>query len=136
MTLIQATSHRNIYEGLMGFKKDNTEVVPLLATSYDVSEDGLTYTFKLRQGVKFHDEHPFNAQAVKFNIDRQMPENAVAKMSYASLVFGDVASSEVIDDYTIAIKMKKPSTPFLPQSAMCFAHQLSALQLCRNTTTM
>ena len=54
----------NIYEGLMGFKKDNTEVVPLLATSYDVSEDGLTYTFKLRQGVKFHDGTPFNAQAV------------------------------------------------------------------------
>ena len=111
----------NIYEGLMGFKKDNTEVVPLLATSYDVSEDGLTYTFKVRQGVKFHDGTPFNAQAVKFNIERQMPENAVAKMSYASLVFGDVASSEVIDDYTIAIKMKKPSTPFLHNLAMCFA---------------
>ena len=69
----------NIYESLLRFKNSNTEVEPQLAESYEISPDGLSYTFKLRQGVKFHDGTPFNAEAVKFNIDRQMPENSFLK---------------------------------------------------------
>lgn len=111
----------NLYEGLMTFKKDNTEVVPQLAESYTVSDDGLTYTFKLRQGVKFHDGTDFNAQAVKFNFDRQMPENQVPKMSYASMVFNNVETSKVIDDYTFEVKLKKPQTQFLHNLAMSFS---------------
>ena len=111
----------NIYEGLLKFADDNADVKPCLATSYTVSEDGLSYTFKLRQGVKFHDGTPFNAQAVKFNIDRQMPDKATAKMSYAPLVYGEVVSTEVIDDYTIKINLSKNSTPFLHNLAMVFA---------------
>ena len=116
----------NIYESLLQFKDDNTEIEPCLAESWTISDDGLVYTFKLRQGVVFHDGTPFNAQAVKFNIDRQMPENLVPKMSYAPLVFGDVVSSEVLDDYTIRITLKKPSTPFLRNMAMCFAAPIAS----------
>ena len=116
----------NIYESLLQFQDDNTEIEPCLAESWTISDDGLVYTFKLRQGVVFHDGTPFNAQAVKFNIDRQMPENLVPKMSYAPLVFGDVVSSEVLDDYTIRITLKKPSTPFLRNMAMCFAAPIAS----------
>lgn len=111
----------NIYESLLRFEDDNTNVAPSLAESWTVSDDGLSYTFKLRQGVKFHDGTPFNAEAVKFNIDRQMPENAIPKMSYAGLVYGDVEKSEVIDEYTIKITLKKKSTPFLHNLAMSYA---------------
>ena len=111
----------NIYEGLLRFKDSNTEVEPLLAESYEISDDGLSYTFKLRQNIKFHDGTPFNAEAVKFNIDRQMPENLVPKMSYAGLVYGDVKNTEVLDEYTVRINLKKNSTPFLHNLAMMYA---------------
>ena len=55
---------RTMYEGLMGFN-DKMELVPVLAEDYKISEDGLTYTFNLRQNVKFHDGTDFNAEAVK-----------------------------------------------------------------------
>ena len=116
----------NIYESLLRFKEKNTEIEPSLAESWTISDDGLTYTFNLRKGVKFHDGTPFNAEAVKFNIDRQMPENLVPKMSYAPLVFGDVASTEVVDEYTVRIKLKKSSTPFLNNMAMCFAAPIAS----------
>ena len=116
----------NIYESLLRFKNSNTEVEPQLAESYEISPDGLSYTFKLRQGVKFHDGTPFNAEAVKFNIDRQMPENLVPKMSYAGLVYGDVKSTEVLDEYTVRINLKKPSTPFLHNMAMLYSAPMAS----------
>jgi peptide/nickel transport system substrate-binding protein len=59
-----------IYNRLMEFKPGSTELVPALATNWSVSKDGKTWTFKLRQGVKFHDGTPFDAAAVKFNVER------------------------------------------------------------------
>lgn len=123
----------NIYESLLRFEDDSTNVVPELAESYTVSEDGLTYTFKLRQGVTFHDGTPFNAEAVKFNIVRQLPENATAKMSYASMVYGDVADVQVIDDYTVAIVLKTPSTPFLHNIAMMYAAPIASPTALQNS---
>lgn len=111
----------NIYESLLQFKADNTEIEPCLAESWTISYDGLVYTFNLRKGVKFHDGTDFNAEAVKFNFDRQSPENLIPKMSYAPLVFGDVKEVKVIDDYTVQVTLKKASTPFLRNMAMCFA---------------
>jgi len=60
----------NVYEGLVVYTGGTPEVKPALATSYEVSPDGLTWTFKLREGVKFHDGTPFNATAVKYCFDR------------------------------------------------------------------
>src|SRR5262245_7147142 len=59
-----------VYEGLTALKPGTSEVVPSLATSWETSKDGLTWTFHLREGVKFHDGTPFNADAVCFNFDR------------------------------------------------------------------
>lgn len=106
-----------MYEGLLKYGDNNTEVKPCLAESWEVSEDGLTYTFKLRQGVKFHDGTDFNAEAVKYNVDRQTV-NKTEDMLYADFVFGDVAACNVIDDYTVEIVLNKVSTPFLNNLAM------------------
>lgn len=109
----------NIYEGLLKYNKDSTNVEPSLAESWDVSSDGLTYTFHLKKGVKFQDGTDFNAEAVKFNIDRQLEPNATEDMAYASFVFGSVKNVEVVDENTVKINMKSASTPFLNNLAMC-----------------
>lgn len=116
----------NIYESLLRFKDENTEVEPSLAEKWDISDDGLVYTFYLRKGVKFHDGTPFNAEAVKFNFDRQTPENMVPKMSYAPLVLGDIEKTEVVDEYTLRVTLKRQSTPFLNNMAMCFSAPIAS----------
>ena len=115
-----------MYESLLRFKPGSTEVEPSLAESWTISDDGLVYTFKLRQGAKFHDGTPFNAEAVKFNFDRQSPENLVPKMSYAPFVFGDVAKTEVLDEYTVQITLKQRQTPFLRNMAMTYAAPIAS----------
>ena len=76
-----------IYEGLLEYEETTTELRPCLAEEMPtVSEDGLTYTFKLRQGVKFHDGTDFNAEAVKFNIERQTV-NKTEDMPYADFCY-------------------------------------------------
>ena len=62
--------HQQIYNRLLDFKPGTTELQPSLATAWSVSSDGKVWTFKLRTGVKFHDGTDFNAQAVKFNVER------------------------------------------------------------------
>ncbi len=62
----------NIYDGLVRYKDGTLEIEPALAESWTISDDGKTYTFKLRQGVKFHDGSDFNAEAVKFNFERML----------------------------------------------------------------
>jgi peptide/nickel transport system substrate-binding protein len=111
----------NIYEGLLKYNKDSTKVEPSLAESWDVSKDGLSYTFHLRKGVKFQDGTDFNAEAVKYNIDRQLPDKATEDMSYAGFVYGAVKDVEVVDENTVKINLKTPSTPFLNNLAMCMA---------------
>ena len=70
---------KSFYEGLFGFDKD-MKLVNVLAESYDVSKDGLEYTIKLKQGIKFSDGEPFNAAAVKANFDRVTnPENHLTR---------------------------------------------------------
>jgi peptide/nickel transport system substrate-binding protein len=64
----------NVYENLVTFAQDSTEIVPSLATSWKTSADGKTWTFQLRSGVKFHDGKPFNADAVVFTFQRILDE--------------------------------------------------------------
>lgn len=111
----------NIYDTLVKYKQGGTEIEPGLATSWTQSSDGLVWTFKLRRGIKFHDGTPFNAAAVKFSVDRQLPPLANNDMPYASFTFGPVKKVEVVDDYTVRFILKEPYAPFLSNLAMALA---------------
>ncbi|MEG6616542.1 ABC transporter substrate-binding protein [Peptococcaceae bacterium 1198_IL3148] len=111
----------NVYDNLVRYKEGSTEIEPALAESWESNEDKTEWTFHLRQGVKFHDGTPFNAEAVKFNIDRQLEPNRTEAMPYASFVYGPVKSVEVIDEYTVKIILNNPYAPFLANMAMCMA---------------
>lgn len=108
----------NIYEGLVQYAAKTAEIEPCLAESWDVSEDGLSYTFHLREGVKFHDGTDFNAEAVKYNFDRQLPGNATEDMPYAGFIFSQVKEVLADDDYTVTIHLNEAQTPFLANLAM------------------
>ncbi|MDP4104301.1 MAG: ABC transporter substrate-binding protein [Bacillota bacterium] len=101
---------RTIYDSLVVQAPDNT-IKPWLATSWNVSNDGKSYTFKLRKDVKFQDGTPFNAAAVKYSFDRILDPKTQAKNAVALLK--PYQSSEVLDDYTIKINLATPSTSFL-----------------------
>lgn len=116
----------SLYEGLLKFKDGSTEVEPSLAERYTISDDGKVYTFYLRKGVKFSDGTPFNAEAVKFNYDRQSPAHRVAGMGYAPLVYANVKDVEVVDDYTVKFILTQPSTPFIKNMAMLFAAAIAS----------
>ena len=110
----------NMYEGLLHYKDGSLEVEPGLATSWTVSPDGKTYTFKLREGVKFHDGTPFNADAVKFNLDRVTDKNhPYANTGPFPFIFllGPIERTEVIDPMTVAIHLSAPYAPMLTMLA-------------------
>ena len=108
---------RRIVETLVTFPEESTQVVPGLAESWSISKDGLTYTFKLRKGVKFHDGTPLNAEAVKFSIERQFnpehPANKLGKYPFANFFFGNLKAVEVMDDSTVRFVLKEPRASFL-----------------------
>ncbi|HBZ45340.1 MAG TPA: ABC transporter substrate-binding protein [Maritimibacter sp.] len=110
----------NLYEGLVQYKSGTLEVEPALATSWEVSEDGTEYTFKLREGVMFHDGTPFNAEAVKFNFDRMLnedhPYHDTGPFPLA-FFFSSVASTEAVDEYTVKFTLNEPYAPFLSNLA-------------------
>lgn len=115
----------NIFDTLVKYKEDGKEILPGLATNWKSSEDGLTWTFRLRQGVKFHDGTVFDAHAVEFNFNRWMNvENPYhnGHFSYWNYVFsgfpGFVKSVTAVSDYSIEIKLSKPYAPFLNALAM------------------
>jgi peptide/nickel transport system substrate-binding protein len=85
------------------------KIVPKLATSWTQSADNKTLTFKLRQGVKFQDDEPFNAAAVKANLDR---DRTLATSNRKSEL-ASVDHVDVIDDYTVAIVLKAPDAALL-----------------------
>ncbi|GIW22100.1 MAG: hypothetical protein KatS3mg068_1107 [Candidatus Sericytochromatia bacterium] len=85
---------QNIFETLVRYKDESTEVEPCLATSWRISDNKLEWTFNLRKNVKFHDGTDFDAEAVKFNYDRQMDEKNPyrynGKFEYWNLFFSNV----------------------------------------------
>ncbi|MEZ0373954.1 MAG: ABC transporter substrate-binding protein [Candidatus Sericytochromatia bacterium] len=112
----------NIFEPLLRFKNEATAVEPALAESWSVANKNLTWTFKLRKGVVFHDGTPLNAQAVKFNYDRQMDDKNqwrfTGKFEYWHLFFGSVKSIETPDDMTVVFKLSHPDATFQANLAM------------------
>jgi peptide/nickel transport system substrate-binding protein len=78
---------------------DNGKYKPELALSWETSKDGRAITFKLRQGVTFHDGTPFNAQAVKANVDNLIPPKAT--------LLSGITSVDVVDDYTVKLNLSE-----------------------------
>jgi peptide/nickel transport system substrate-binding protein len=98
----------NVYQGLLSYVPGGTQLVPALAESYSANPAGDEFTFKLRKGVKFTDGSPFNAQAVKWSIDR-----VIALKGQPSWLVSDfVDSVSVADDNTVKFKLKFPCAYF------------------------
>lgn len=123
-TLSQAVA-KSFYQGLFGFDKEMKRV-NVLAESFDASKDGLTYTIKLRSGIKFQDGTDFNAEAVKVNLDRASnPDNHLKRYN----LFKSVATTEVVDPTTVKITLKQPFSAFINTLASPAAAMISPTAL-------
>ncbi|MBO0344100.1 ABC transporter substrate-binding protein [Roseibium sp. CAU 1637] len=110
----------NIYDGLVRYKDGTLEVEPALAESWTISDDGTAYTFKLREGVTFHDGTPFDAAAVKFNFDRMLKEDHPFHDTGPfplAFFFSSVEEVVVDDPTTVTFKLNAPYAPFLSNLA-------------------
>ncbi|HEY8566769.1 MAG TPA: ABC transporter substrate-binding protein [Beijerinckiaceae bacterium] len=106
---IREVTWANLYEGLVKLDR-NGKVQPLLAKSWEVSPDGLTYTFRLREGVTFHDGTTFDSADVKFAFDRA---RAPTSTNAQKQIFAPIEAIETPDALTAVVKLKEPSGNFL-----------------------
>lgn len=111
----------NIFEGLVRFKPGTLQIEPCLATSWQVSEDGLIYTFNLRRGVNFHDGIALNASAVQASVQKQLANRPKDATTYADFVYAPIDKIKVIDQYTVEFHLKYPYAPLLNNLAMPMA---------------
>ena len=116
-------SHQ-LFEGLVGedlskpsAEAPTTELTPKLAESWDISADGLNYTFHLRKGVKFHDGSDFNAAAVEYNIrrmwDKNSPQFNARAAGNTTFVWQYLNGITVVDDSTVTLTLSQSFSPFL-----------------------
>lgn len=99
---------RNLYEPLVDLRPGTTQLDGVLAASWKVSDDGRTYTFQLRPGVKFSDGTPFNAEAVKINVER------IQKLKLGPfLQVRPIKQVEALSEQSVRMTLEKPFAPFL-----------------------
>jgi peptide/nickel transport system substrate-binding protein len=110
----------NLYEGLVRFRDGTLEPEPALARRWEISDDGLRYTFYLRRDVRFHDGTPFDAAAVRFNFQRMLdvdhPYHDTGPFPLA-FFFDRITAVEVLDRYTVAFELAEPFAPLLSHLA-------------------
>ncbi|AVO38597.1 ABC transporter substrate-binding protein [Pukyongiella litopenaei] len=102
---IDSVVYSNIFEGLTRFMGDGS-VVPGLAESWEISDDGLTYTFSLHEGVTFHDGTAMDAEDVVFSLDRARAEDSV---NAQKALFDGIESVEAVDPATVRITLAEPN---------------------------
>ena len=106
---IREVTYANVFEGLTRIGP-NGEVLPDLAESWTISDDGKVYTFKLHSGVKFHDGADFSADDVKFSLDRARAENSVNAQKQ---LFAAIDKVDVVDPATVKVTLTHPQGSFL-----------------------
>lgn len=130
---------RPVFNRLVEFEIGTTTLKPGLAESWDISKDGLEYTFHLRHGVKFHTNknfkptRDFNADDVVFSFERMLnKENPFNKVSGGAYLYFEgmdmpaiMKSVAKVDDYTVRMTLTRPESPFLADMAMEWASILS-----------
>ncbi len=116
----------SVYDTLVYQDLDGS-FVPGLAERWEVSDDGLVYTFYLRRDVKFHDGTPFNAQAVQFNLDRIANPETNSRKAHGML--GPYDRTEIVDDYTVKVHFKEPYAPFLDSASQVYLGMASPTAL-------
>ncbi len=124
---------KSLFDGLMDYEPGTTNLKPHLAESYTVSDDGLTYTFTLRDGVKFHNGRELVADDVKYSIERVLdPATQSPGQGFYLSILGaqefidgeadEVAGIKVVDDRTIQFTTAEPDASFLHKLGLNFAH--------------
>ena len=124
---------KSIFDGLMDYKPGTTELEPDLAQSYTVSDDGLTYTFKLRDGVKFHNGRTMTSADVKYSFERAVnPATQSPGGGYFSMIKGydeeaggkatTLSGIETPDDKTVIFHLTRPDATFLHLMAINFGY--------------
>ncbi|MFT5869949.1 MAG: peptide/nickel transport system substrate-binding protein [Paracoccaceae bacterium] len=106
---IDEVVYANVFEGLTRFASDGA-VIPGLAASWDISDDGLIYTFDLHSGVTFHDGTSFTAADAVFSLDRARAEDST---NAQKALFTGIASAEAVDDTTLVVTLSAPNGGFL-----------------------
>jgi len=123
---------KSLYDGLMDYEPGTTELRPGLAESYEISDDGMVFTFKLREGVKFHNGRVMTADDVKYSLDRVTnPKTQSPGAGFFGSIAGyDAMSSgeaeelsgvKVLDDQTVEITLSRPDATFLHVMGLNFA---------------
>ena len=112
-----------IMEGLVRFKSGTFEVEPALAESWKITDKGRTYTFKIREGVRFHDGTPLDAEAARYSFARQMDPNHPAHLpeanfQYWNYLYQDVTSVEAVDARTLVFHLKQSNATLLASLAI------------------
>jgi ABC-type transport system substrate-binding protein len=123
---------RGIFDRLMDYRPGTVELVPSLAESYTISDDGKTYSFKLRDGVKFHNGRPLTSADVKYSLERAVnPKTQSPGTGYFTSIAGydelsggkaqGMSGITTPDDHTVEIKLSRPDATFLYALSLHFA---------------
>lgn len=110
---IDEVVYANVFEGLTRFQSDGS-IAPALAKNWDISDDGLIYTFYLHEGVQFHDGTALTGDDVKFSLDRARADDSTNAQKG---LFKDITEVKILDALTVEITLSQPNGGFVTNMA-------------------